>query len=88
MKIDYAKIVDYQKECKKNLSAEKAIEYIALTRELMHQAIDNNNQLPDNQICISNDFADDVCFYVFLHIYNRKIISISKTDEGTIILLD
>lgn len=88
MKVKYDEIVKYQDEFKERLPSDKAIEYIALSRELMHQAIDNENQLPDNNVYVTSNFSDDAIFYVFSKIYHKKISSIQKIGLNKNITFD
>ena len=46
MIFNYELAVAYQEKCKSYLPSDKAIELIALIREVMHVAIVNNNELP------------------------------------------
>ena len=87
-KADLNKIINYQDYWKNMLPRDKAVEYIALSRELLHQIIDNNNQLPTKHIQISPDFSDDAIYYVFLKIYGKKVTSITKVSNYKIVEVD
>lgn len=54
----------------------------------MHQAIDNENQLPDNNVYVTSNFSDDAIFYVFSKIYHKKISSIQKIGLNKNITFD
>ena len=85
MYLDYQSLVLSQELWKKTLPSDKAIECIALSRELMHFAIDHENQLPNACVCVSSDFTTDAIHKVLSVVTNRNIESINDTGKIKIV---
>lgn len=88
MNVDYNKLIEYQDEWKRTLPSDRAIELTALSRELMHQAINNNNHLPCKDIFISKGFSDYAIYHVFRVITNQKVLKIQTIGKFTCVTLE
>lgn len=82
MKVDYNQLVAQQKIWKDTLPSDQYLEFNALSRELMHQAIDNNNELQEMDLRISRGFSEAAIFYVVKAVSGgRKISKIEPIGE-------
>lgn len=81
MKVNYNQLVEQQKVWKDTLPSDQYLEFCALSRELMHQAIDNGNELQEKELRIPNKFSEAAIFYVFKAATGRKIEKIEPIGE-------
>lgn len=86
MKVDYNQLVAQQKIWKDTLPSDQYLEFNALSRELMHQAIDNNNELQEVDLRIPKGFSEAAIFYVVKAVFGgRKISKLESIGEFVLV---
>ena len=85
MIFNYELAVAYQEKCKSYFPSDKAIELISIIREIMHVAIDNNNELPKKVVLPSLVMICTDDLKVAFRNLGYSNITILQTSEKTLV---